>query len=89
MKVRKFSLGSLLLVLSLGTGGIHAAEQTEVVKLDAFSAAPCKASGDGSYVEIITTMASVLPPKEADAFLAQYCEACFKQKFVVSQTQTH
>jgi hypothetical protein len=73
--------------LSLAAGGIHAAEQAEVVELDVFSAAPCKASGDGTYVEIITTMASVLPQEEADAFLAQYCEACFKQKFVVSQTR--
>lgn len=87
MDIGKFSVGGLLLALSLAAGGIHAAERAEVVELDVLSVAPCKASGDGTYVEIITTMASVMPPEEADAFLAKYCDACFKQKFVVSKTR--
>jgi hypothetical protein len=48
---------------------------------------PCKTNGDGTYVEMITTMASVLPPAEADALLARYCEECFRRKFSLSQTR--
>jgi hypothetical protein len=36
---------------------------------------------------MITTMASVLSPAEAEAFLARYCEACNKQKLLVSQAR--
>jgi hypothetical protein len=87
MKDRKSVVAGMLLVMSLGTSGIHAAESTQIDTLDVLSVAPCKASGDGTYVEMITTMASVLPPAEAEAFLARYCEACNKQKLLVSQAR--
>jgi hypothetical protein len=73
--------------MSLGASGIQAAETTQVETLDVLNVAPCKASGDGTFVEIITTMASVLPPAEAEALLARYCDECNKQKFLVSQTR--
>ena len=87
MKDRKTVVTGILLVLSLGTSGIQAAESTQVDTLDVLNVAPCKASGDGTYAEMITTMASVLPPAEAEAFLARYCEACNKQKLLVSQAR--
>ena len=87
MKDRKTVITGILLVLSLGASGIQAAESTQVDTLDVLNVAPCKASGDGTYAEMITTMASVLPPAEAEAFLARYCEACNKQKLLVSQAR--
>jgi len=87
MKDRKTVIAGILLVLSLGASGIQAAESTQVDTLDVLNVAPCKASGDGTYAEMITTMASVLPPAEAEAFLARYCEACNKQKLLVSQAR--
>jgi len=87
MKDRKSVVAGMLLVMSLGASGIQAAETTQVETLDVLNVAPCKASGDGTFVEIITTMASVLPPAEAEALLARYCDECNKQKFLVSQTR--
>ncbi len=87
MKDRKASIAGMLLVLSLGASGIQAAESTQIDTLDVLNVAPCKASGDGTYAEMITTMASVLPPAEAEAFLARYCDACNKQKLLVSQAR--
>jgi hypothetical protein len=87
MKDRKSVVAGMLLVMSLGASGIQAAETTQVDTLDVLNVAPCKASGDGTFVEIITTMASVLPPAEAEALLARYCDECNKQKFLVSQTR--
>jgi hypothetical protein len=87
MKDRKSLVAGMLLVMSLGTSGIQAAESTQIDTLDVLKVAPCKASGDGTYAEMITTMASVLPPAEAEAFLARYCEACNKQKLLVSQAR--
>lgn len=87
MKDRKSVVAGMLLVMSLGANGIQAAESTQIDTLDVLNVAPCKASGDGTYVEMITTMASVLPPAEAEAFLARYCEACNKQKLHVSQAR--
>ncbi len=87
MKVRKSVVAGMLLVMSFGTSGIQAAESTQIDTLDVLNIAPCKASGDGTYVEMITTMASVLPPAEAEALLARYCEACNKRKLLVSQTR--
>jgi hypothetical protein len=86
MTPSKILLGSILLALSLGAGATDTthsvAEPASMELLDVLNVAPCKASGDGTYVEMITTMASVLPPEQADQFLARYCEACFKQKFI-------
>jgi len=87
MKDLKSVVAGMLLVISLGANGIQAAESTRLDKLDVLNVAPCKASGDGTYVEMITTMASVLPPAEAEAFLARYCEACNKQKLLVTQSR--
>ena len=90
MKDRKSVVAGILLVISLGASGVQAAESAESAKidtLDVLNVAPCKAGGDGTYVEMITTMASVLPPAEAEAFLARYCEACNKQKLLVSQAR--
>ena len=58
-----------------------------IESLNVLRVAPCKGSGDGTYVEMITTMASVLPPAEADALLARYCEECFRRKFSLSQSR--
>jgi len=88
-------LGSLILVISLNVGaqeatqpiGIHGNGPANLEPLAVLRVAPCKASGDGTYVEMITTMASVLPPAEAEAFLARYCEACNRRKFTLSQTR--
>jgi hypothetical protein len=91
MTLSKILLGSTLLALSLGVGATDstqsAAETASLELLDVLNVAPCKASGDGTYVEMITTMASVLPPEEADKFLARYCEACFKQKFISAKAR--
>jgi hypothetical protein len=48
------------------------------------SVAPCKSSADGSYTEMVTTMASVLPPAEADILLTRYCDECLKIRFNLS-----
>ena len=87
MKDRKSVVAGILLVISLGASGVQAAESAKIDTLDVLNVAPCKAGGDGTYVEMITTMASVLPPAEAEAFLARYCEACNKQKLLVSQAR--
>ena len=87
MKDRISVVAGMLLVISLGASGVQAAEPAKIDTLDVLNVAPCKASGDGTYVEMITTMASVLPPAESEAFLARYCEACNKQKFLVSQSR--
>ena len=87
MKYRNSVIASMLLVMTSATTSIQAAESTQIDKLDVLNVAPCKASGDGTYVEMITTMASVLPPAEAEAFLARHCEACNKQKLLVTQSR--
>lgn len=87
MKDRKSVIAGMLLAMSLGTSSIQAAEPSQIDTLHVFNVTPCKASGDGTFVEMITTMASVLPPAEAEALLARYCDECNKQKFLVSQTR--
>ncbi len=93
MKAAKFLLGSLMLALSLNAGAddatsptsIKSADSGNIDSLNILSVSPCKTTGDGTYVEMITTMASVLPPELADAFLARYCEECYKRKFQLTQ----
>jgi hypothetical protein len=92
MKLTQLLLGVALLAIGLNAGagdiakaaGNHA-DVAGLTSLNVLQFAPCKPSGDGTYVEMITTMASVLPPAEADALLARYCEECFKKKFAVSR----
>ncbi len=86
--------GSLLLALSLSAGAHETTgpqgSSADTIRLDPLNimqAAPCKASGDGTFAEMITTMASVLPPAEADAFLARYCVECNRRKFTLSLTR--
>ena len=94
MKHYQLLLGAALLTIGLNAGagdiakaaGNHA-NVAGIKSLNVLQVAPCKPSGDGTYVEMITTMASVLPPAEADALLARYCEECFKKKFAVSQAR--
>ncbi|OYY95471.1 MAG: hypothetical protein B7Y41_02925 [Hydrogenophilales bacterium 28-61-23] len=63
------------------------ANATSLDSLNVLSVAPCKASGDGTFTEMVTTMASVLSPAEADALLARYCDACNKQKFAAARVR--
>jgi hypothetical protein len=73
---------SLILTLALSSLGLNAIAGDAA--LDVFKvsgAAACKPSGDGTFSEIVTTMASVLPPEQSDALLAKYCSDCMKQKF--------
>lgn len=93
MKAAKFLLGSIFLSLSLNVGAddsslpsaIKSADTSQIDSLNILSVSPCKTTGDGTYVEMITTMASVLPPELGDALLARYCEECYKRKFLVTQ----
>jgi hypothetical protein len=94
MRTAKILLGSVLLAISLNTfadssapvGIMQPADAgPAAISLDILKVAPCKTTGDGTYVEMITTMASVLPPEIGDALLARYCEECFKRKFQVTQ----
>lgn len=93
MKAAKFLLGTLFLALSLNAGAddasspttINSADSGKIETLNILSVSPCKTTGDGTYVEMITTMASVLPPELGDALLARYCEECYKRKFQLTQ----
>ncbi len=88
MKITRLLLGSPLLVLALNSSAgdmINPADVTPALEsLRILQVAPCQASGDGTYTEMVTTMASVLPTAEADALLARYCDECNKVKFAVS-----
>lgn len=53
--------------------------------LQAGTTADCKPKGDGTFTEIVTTMASVLAPAEGIRMLDTYCEPCMKQKFGLSR----
>lgn len=59
--------------------GVETAMPLDVLKVSGVPT--CKSSGDGTFAEIVTTMASVLPPDQGDALLAKYCGECAKQKF--------
>ena len=93
MNAAKLLLGTLMLALSLNVVADDAAsaittkftDGNAIESLNVLSAAPCKATGDGSYVEMITTMASVLSPELGDALLARHCEECSKRKFLLTQ----
>lgn len=91
MKSLQILLSATLLAASLGA---NAEETTKPVTgvtspeaLNVFSVSPCKPSGDGTYTEIITTMASVLPPAAAEAFLERYCDQCNKKKFAAARAR--
>ncbi len=88
MKNTRLLLGSPLLVLALSTSAGDMINPADVSlgaeSLRVLQVAPCQASGDGTYTEMVTTMASVLPAAEADALLARYCDECNKRKFAVS-----
>lgn len=92
MKSPRIFLALALIAFGLNAGADNAAKMasgasTRLESLGVLNVSPCKASGDGTYVEMITTMASVLPPAEADALLARYCEECFRRKFSLSQSR--
>jgi hypothetical protein len=94
MKSPRHFLAIALMAIGLHANADDAAKATHVsaevagIKtLDVLRVSPCKTNGDGTYVEMITTMASVLPPAEADALLARYCEECFRRKFSLSQSR--
>lgn len=48
------------------------------------SAARCTPAGDGTFADIVTTMASVLPADQANALLDKHCSPCMKQCLKVS-----
>jgi hypothetical protein len=89
MKTSRLLLTGILLTLGLGAQADQGAGSPAVTsKLDVLTVlqqAPCKSGGDGTYTEIVTTMASVLPPAEGRALLERYCDACNKQKFGLVQ----
>jgi hypothetical protein len=92
MKIHQVLFGISLLTISLGAAADSAiqtngmlSDTTSIDSLNLMKVAPCRPSGDGTYVEMITTMASVLPPADADALITRYCEECFKRKFSLSQ----
>jgi hypothetical protein len=94
MKSARLLLALTLLAIGLNAGADDGAKASKVSNevasietLNVLRVSPCKTNGDGTYVEMITTMASVLPPAEADALLARYCEECFRRKFSLSQTR--
>jgi len=94
MKLSQLLLSVALLAIGLnaGAGDVakaagNQADVAGITSLNVLQVAPCKPSGDGTYVEMITTMASVLPPAEADALLARYCDECLRHKFNVSQSR--
>lgn len=79
---------SLLTLAHNVSAGDTATPVTSVVgaePISVFSAPTCKPSGDGSFTEIVTTMASVLPPEQGDALLARYCDRCNLIKFSLAQ----
>jgi hypothetical protein len=93
MKAIQRALYSFLVAFSLNASADEVSpplviNNIDVVSMNApniLSIAPCKANGDGTYTEMITTMASVLPPEMGDALLAKYCQECYKRKFQLSQ----
>lgn len=85
MKKIQHLVGVALLALGLNASANDTVINTNIPQLNILKVAPCKASGDGSYTEMVTTMASVLPPAEADALLARYCEECQRMKFNLSK----
>ena len=88
MKTTRLLLGSPLLVLALNACADDMTNPTDarigIESLRVLQVAPCQASGDGTFTEMVTTMASVLPAADADALLARYCDECNKRKFAVS-----
>lgn len=89
MKTAKCFISTILLAFSLNAvaddatspSSINTLDSKNIESLNILSVSPCKTTGDGTYVEMITTMASVLPPELGDALLARYCEECYKRKF--------
>lgn len=45
----------------------------------------CKTDGDGTFIEIVTTMASVLPPEGATKLLNKYILPCMKRQVSLIQ----
>ena len=93
MKAIQRALYSLLVVFSLNASADEASSPVAINNIDTsrmdvlstLSIDPCIPTGDGTFVEMITTMASVLPPEMGDALLAKYCQECYKRKFQLSQ----
>lgn len=85
--MRHFAL--LLVSLGLSVAAVAAEPQAGTASrpdnLNAIAALPCQPTGDGTFTEIVTTMASVLPRAEGDALLAKHCGECFKRKFLLGQ----
>jgi hypothetical protein len=85
-------IGAALLAVSFNAtsveGASGGAEKTASATIDVLSvstAPACKPNGDGTFAEIVTTMASVLPAAQGDALLAEYCGDCIKKKLALSQ----
>lgn len=88
MKSRLLLIAALVSLSSLGHAGDTGSSVVELQgmeRLDILRVAPCKANGDGTYTEIVTTMASVMPPEEARAFLERYCDECNRRKFAQAE----
>lgn len=85
MKSRLLLISSL--TLGLGTASLAAPSPSNVDQAAALQplqttvSKDCKPRGDGTFTEMVTTMASVLSPTDGIRLLDTYCEPCMKQKF--------
>lgn len=85
MKKIQLILSAALLSIGLNASANDSAIDPALHKLDILNVAPCESTVDVGFTEMVTTMASVLPPAEADALLARYCDECHKMKFNLSK----
>jgi len=85
MKKIQYLVGIALLAIGLNACAADTVQITNIDQLDVLSVSPCKPTGDSSFTEIVTTMASVLPPAEAEALLARYCEDCMLIKLNLTE----
>ncbi len=83
--MRQIALLFASLGLSLAAVAAEPQTASRPDNLNVAATASCKPSGDGTFAEIVTTMASVLPQAEGDALLARYCSDCMKRKLLVGQ----
>lgn len=89
MKARLIFVATLSLGLSSATlaasGTPPSARELGLTHLQSGVSTDCKPKGDGTFAEIVTTMASVLSPAEGARLLDRYCEPCMKQRFALSR----
>jgi hypothetical protein len=88
MKLQHTLITTALLAMSLSVNAGETTAETPCppagpVALSDNPGSACRPIGDGSFAEIVTTMASVLPPEESNALLARYCEPCMKQRLSI------